>query len=131
MQVRSFLKNYNRIDSRISVNNNLILGWKETAMMFLGASESDKRNREICIAEAKKIKAESDQLMKDSEELKTAIQSLPPLQQQVLDMFVIKGFKATVCSEILGCSLNQLYSLKNKAVQELERMMQDETHSDL
>lgn len=65
MQVRSFLKNYNRIDSRISVNNNLILGWKETAMMFLGDSESDKRNREICIAEAKKIKAESDQLMKD------------------------------------------------------------------
>ena len=60
MQVRKFLKGYKGIDSRLSVNNSLIGGWKETAMMFLGDSDQDKKNREICITEARKIKAESD-----------------------------------------------------------------------
>lgn len=76
MQVRKFLKGYKEIDSRLSVNNSLICGWKETAMMFLGDSDQDKKNREICITEARKIKAESDQLMQDMEELTNAVKTV-------------------------------------------------------
>ena len=132
MQVRKFLKGYKGIDSRLSVNNRLILGWKETAMMFLGDSDQDKKNREICITEARKIKAESDQLMQDREELTSAIQKLSPLHHQVMDMFFIKGIKATACADFFECTQNYFYSMKEAAVQELERMLnEDETHSDL
>ena len=131
MQTVELLEWYNRTDVIISDNNDRILEWKKLAMLFLGDSESDKNNREICITEARKIKAESDQLMKEKEELTIALQLMSPLNYQILEMFYINGFKATVCCDILNCSLGQFYSWKKKAVQELERKMEEDAHSDI
>lgn len=131
MDVRKILKDFNGIDCSVFVNNRLILRLKEDAMMFLGDSEADKNNREICIIEARKIKAESDQLLKEKEELTTALQLMSPLHRQILEMFYINGIKATVCCDILNCSLSQFYSWKKKAVQELERKMEKDAHSDI
>lgn len=122
---------YNRTDVIISDNNDRILEWKKLAMLFLGDSEADKNNREICVIEARKIKAESDQLLKEKDELTTALQLLSPLHRQILEMFYINGIKATVCCDILNCSLSQFYSWKKKAVQELERKMEEDAHSDI
>ena len=122
---------YNRTDVIISDNNDRILEWKKLAMLFLGDSEADKNNREICIIEARKIKAESDKLLKEKDELTTALQLLSPLHRQILEMFYINGIKATVCCDILNCSLSQFYSWKKKAVQELERKMEEDAHSDI
>lgn len=131
MDVRKILKDFNGIDCSVFVNNRLILRLKEDAMMFLGDSEADKNNREICIIEARKIKAESDQLLKEKEELTTALQLMSPLHRQILEMFYINGIKATVCCDILNCSLSQFYLWKKKAVQELERKMEKDAHSDI
>lgn len=132
MQIRKFLKNYKGIDSRLSVNNRLIFRLKEDAMMFLGDSADHKEIREMCVTEAKKIKAESDQLIHDRDELISAIQKLSPLQHQMMDMYVIKGMKASECCDVLGCTMNQFYSMKEAAVQELERMLnEDEAHSNI
>lgn len=122
---------YNRTDVIISDNNDRILEWKKLAMLFLGDSEADKNNREICVIEARKIKAESDQLLKEKDELTTALQLLSPLHRQILEMFYINGIKTTVCCDILNCSLSQFYSWKKKAVQELERKMEEDAHSDI
>ena len=95
------MKGYKGIDSRLSVNNSLIGGWKETAMMFLGDSDQDKKNREICIAEARKIKAESDQLMQDMEELTNAVKQLSPLQRKIFDLFYVQRLNAPACCDVL------------------------------
>lgn len=131
MKIIKLMEWYNRTDVIISDNNDRILEWKKLAMLFLGDSESDKNNREICITEARKIKAESDQLLKEKDELTTALQLLSPLHRQLLEMFYINGIKATVCCDILNCSLSQFYSWKKKAVQELERKMEEDAHSDI
>lgn len=132
MQVRKFLKGYKEIDSRLSVNNSLICGWKETAMMFLGDSDQDKKNREICITEARKIKAESDQLMQDMEELTNAVKQLSPLQRKIFDLFYVQRLNAPACCDVLKYTRNQFFFRKEEMIQELERMLnEDETHSDL
>lgn len=131
MKIIKLMEWYNRTDVIISDNNDRILEWKKLAMLFLGDSEADKNNREICVIEARKIKAESDQLLKEKDELTTALQLLSPLHRQILEMFYINGIKATVCCDILNCSLSQFYSWKKKAVQELERKMEEDAHSDI
>ena len=132
MQVRQLLKTFGRIDCHISVNNRLILNLKEDAMMFLGDSEHDKKIREMCLTEARKIKAESDQLLKEREDLTNAVKQLSPLQRKIFDMFYVKGIKAPVCSEILGCNQSKFYQMKEELVKELERKLnEDEAHSDL
>ena len=131
MKIIKLMEWYNRTDVIISDNNDRILEWKKLAMLFLGDSEADKNNREICIIEARKIKAESDKLLKEKDELTTALQLLSPLHRQILEMFYINGIKATVCCDILNCSLSQFYSWKKKAVQELERKMEEDAHSDI
>lgn len=131
MNIIKVLEWYNRTDVIISNNNDRILEWKKLAMLFLTGSEFDKNNREICITEARKLKAESDQLLKEKDELTTALQLLSPLHRQILEMFYINGIKATVCCDILKCSLGQFYSWKKKAVQELERKMEENAHSNI
>lgn len=132
MQVRKFLKNYKGIDGRIALNNRLIYLLKEDAMMFLDDSDHDKAIREICITKAREIKAESDGLIKDKEKLTNAVQKLPQLQKKIVNLFYVQRLKAPECCEIMGCTKNQFYYMKESAVQELERMLnEDETHSDL
>lgn len=131
MNTIKILEWYNRTDIILSNNNDRILEWKKLAMLFLTDSESDKNNRETCITEARKIKAESDQFLKEKDEVTVALNLLSPLHKQILEMFYINGFKATVCSDILKCSLGQFYSWKKKAVQELERKMEENAHSNI
>ena len=132
MQVRQFLKRYKGIDSSVFVNNRLILRLKEDAMMFLGDSEHDKEIRAMCLTEARKIKAESDQLLKDKEDLNNAVKQLSPLQRKIFDMFYVKGIKAPACSDILGCNQSKFYKMKEELIKELERKLnEDEAHSDL
>lgn len=108
------------------------MGWKETAMMFLDDSDQDKKNREICIAEARKIKAESDQLMQDREELTSAVKQLSPLQRKIFDLFYVQRLNASACCDALKYTRNQFFFRKEEMIQELERMLnEDETHSDL
>ena len=132
MQVRQFLKRYKGIDNSVFINNRLILRLKEDAMMSLGDSEHDKEIREMCLTEARKIKAESDQLLKDKENLNNEVKQLSPLQRKIFDMFYVKGIKATACSEILGCNQSKFYKMKEELIKELERKLnEDEAHSDL
>ena len=58
MDVRKILKDFDGIECSVFVNNRLILRLKEDAMMFLGDSEHDKEIRGMCLAEARKIKAD-------------------------------------------------------------------------
>lgn len=132
MDVRKILKDFNGIDCSVFVNNRLILRLKEDAMMFLGDSEHDKEIREMCLAEARKIKAESDQLLKDKEYLTNAVKQLSPLQRKIFDMFYVQGLKAPACSEILGCNQSKFYQMKEELINDLERKLnEDEAHSDL
>ena len=132
MDVRKILKDFNRIDCSVFVNNRLILRLKEDAMMFLGDSEHDKEIREMCLTEARKIKAESDQLLKERADLTNAVKQLSPLQRKIFDMFYVQGLKAPACSEILGCNQSKFYQMKEELIKELERKLnEDEAHSDL
>lgn len=101
-------------------------------MMFLDDSDHDKAIREMCITKAREIKTESDHLMQKRERLTNAVQKLLPLQRKIFDLFYVQRLKAPECCEIMGCTKNQFYSMKESAVQELERMLnEDDTHSDL
>lgn len=131
MQTIQLLKWYNRTDMIISQNNSEILEYKKLAMLYLGDGEADKRKREMCISAARKIKAESDQLIKEKEELTNSIKQLPQKYRQALEMFYINGFPIDACCTFMGCNKNIFYFLKKEAVQELERKMEENAHSDI
>lgn len=131
MQTIELMKWYNRMNVIISNNNDMILEYKELAKIFLGDTEFDKKQRESCIEAARRIKRESDDLLKEKEQLSVALEKLSSRHHQVLEMFYINGYKATICCEILGCSRGQFYLWKNKAIRELERIMNEKTCSDI
>lgn len=100
-------------------------------MGFLGDNEMDRRHRERLIEEARKFKAESDQLIKQKEEVTDAMKMLSPLHRQILELYYINGLKNSACCDVLGCTMWQFYSWKQKALQELERKLNGNACSSL
>lgn len=131
MTTTELLKWYNRTEIIIKHNNEMILECKNLAMLFLDDNEMDRTHRERLIEEARKFKVESDQLIKQKEEVTDAMKRLSPLHRQVLELYYINGLKNSACCNILGCTMWQFYSWKQKALQELERKLNGNACSSL
>ena len=125
MTTIELMKWYNRTETILKHNNEIILEYKNLAMLFLDDNEMDRRHRERLIEEARKVKAESNQLIKRKEEIRIVLKMLSFVHRQILELYYINNFKTDVCCDILGCTMCQFYSWKEKAIWELERKLNE------
>lgn len=129
-QIIKHLKELNLADCAIRFNLDMIRQERDLALCFSGDTEFDAKIRNCCIQEARRLKEDNDAIKKRVEDTWNALSLLPANQKQVLEMYYINGIESKVCCDILGCTINQFVYSKKKALQELERIL-NETYSDL
>lgn len=129
-QIIKHLKELNLADCAIRFNLDMIRQERDLALCFSGDTEFDAKIRNCCIQEARRLKEDNDAIKKRVEDTWNALSLLPEKQKQVLEMYYINGIESKVCCDILGCTINQFRYIKMKALQELERIL-NETYSDL